>query len=96
MRRQSLDPDDLLFAHIGAMDVCAQGFKAAAAMIEDGQLNDFIKLRYEGWNSEKASSILSGTTSLSEIYDNVKNQNINPKPKSGKQEYLENIVNRFL
>ena len=96
LRRQSLDPDDLLFAHIGAMDVCAQGFKAAAAMIEDGQLNDFIKLRYEGWNSEKASSILSGTTSLSEIYDNVKNQNINPKPKSGKQEYLENIVNRFL
>ena len=96
LRRQSLDPDDLLFAHIGAMDVCAQGFKAAAAMIEDGQLNDFIKLRYEGWNSEKPSSILSGATSLSEIYDNVKNQNINPKPKSGKQEYLENIVNRFL
>ena len=96
LRRQSLDPDDLLFAHIGAMDVCAQGFKAAANMIEDGQLNDFIKLRYEGWDSEKPSNILSGATSLSEIYDNVKNQNINPKPKSGKQEYLENIVNRFL
>ena len=96
LRRQSLDPDDLLYAHIGAMDVCAQGLKAAAAIIEDGELNNFVKSRYEGWNSGGASSILSGQTTLSEIYDNVKNKGINPKPKSGKQEYLENIVNRFL
>ena len=96
LRRQSLDPDDLLYAHIGAMDVCAQGLKAAAAMIEDGELNNFVKSRYEGWNSGGASRILSGQTTLSEIYDNVKNKSINPKPKSGKQEYLENLINRYI
>ena len=38
LRRQSIDAEDLIAAHVGAMDVCARGFKAAAAMIEDGQL----------------------------------------------------------
>ena len=78
------------------MDVCAQGLKAAAAMMEDGQLNNFIKLRYERWNLEGPSNILSGASTLSDIYNNVRNKGINPEPKSGKQEYLENIVNRFL
>ena len=96
LRRQSLDPDDLLFAHIGAMDVCAHALKVAAALIEDGELNNFIKGRYEGWSSEGPSNILSGKSSLSEIFQMVKTRDINPKPKSGKQEYLENIVNKFL
>jgi xylose isomerase len=95
LRRQSLDPEDLLHAHIGAMDICAQGLRAAAAMIEDGELQSFIDARYSGWNDHEASKILTGDMGLSEIYKKVQNQNLNPKPKSGKQEYLENVVNRF-
>ena len=95
LRRQSLDPEDLLLAHIGAMDVCAQGLSAAARMIEDGELDSFVEERYSGWNKSDASQMLSGDISLSQIYENVATQNINPKPKSGKQEYLENVVNRF-
>ena len=96
LRRQSIDPEDLLLAHIGAMDVCAQGLRAAAAMVEDGELTQLLEDRYKDWNSSDATRMLSGNMGLSEIYQNVKSQGINPRPKSGKQEYLENVVNRFL
>jgi xylose isomerase len=43
LRRQSLDPEDLLYGHIGGMDTCARGLKAAAKMVEDGVLTDFVK-----------------------------------------------------
>ena len=96
LRRQSLDPEDLLLAHIGAMDVCAQGLRAAAAMVEDGELSQFLADRYKEWSSPDATRMLSGELDLVAIYENVKNRDINPRPKSGKQEYLENVVNRFL
>ena len=96
LRRQSLDPEDLLLAHIGAMDVCAQGLRAAAAMLEDGELSQFLVDRYKDWSSPDATRMLSGEMDLAEIYQNVKKRDINPRPKSGKQEYLENVVNRFL
>ena len=96
LRRQSLDPEDLLLAHIGAMDVCAQGLRSAAAMIEDGELERFVKDRYAKWNNKEAIRVLSGNMDLETIYKKAVKQNINPKPKSGKQEFLENLVNRFL
>ncbi|MCL4122615.1 UNVERIFIED_CONTAM: hypothetical protein GTU68_067416 [Idotea baltica] len=81
LRRQSIDADDLLMGHIGGMDVCARGLKAAAAMIEDGTLGKDLK---------------SGKLSLEQIETLVREKNINPSPKSGRQEYLENVVNRFV
>ena len=96
LRRQSLDPEDLLLAHIGAMDVCAQGLCAAAAMIEDGELANFIESRYNGWTKADGSSMLSGDKSLSQIYEEVMRKDINPEPRSGKQEYLENVINKFM
>ncbi len=96
LRRQSLEPDDLLMAHIGGMDCCARGLKAAAAMIEDGALSGFIEERYAGWKQDGARAMLEGKRSLDEIADWVAASNINPKPRSGRQEYLENIVNRYV
>ncbi|MFC3220956.1 xylose isomerase, partial [Tianweitania populi] len=64
LRRQSLDPQDLLIAHIGGMDACARGLKAAAKMIEDGVITDFIKQRYQGWDKAEGQAILSGSRSL--------------------------------
>ena len=92
LRRQSLDPEDLIAAHIGGMDVCAAGFKAAAAMIEDGQLEAERNARYAGWDT---SDMLKNGT-LESISERVIAENIDPKPRSGKQEKLENLVNRFL
>ncbi len=96
LRRQSLDPDDLLLAHIGGMDSCARGLKAAAAMLEDGTLADFVEQRYSGWNSDYWQGVLAGQGSLEELAAKVVDEGIEPEPRSGKQEYLENVVNRFV
>ena len=96
LRRQSLDPQDLLIGHIGAMDCCARGLKAAARMVEDKALSGPLEERYAGWKSAEAKAMLSGKRSLEDIADRVVKKKIEPQPKSGRQEYLENIVNRYV
>ncbi|WP_170527338.1 xylose isomerase [Ruegeria arenilitoris] len=94
IRRQSIDPEDLVAAHVGGMDVCARGLKAAAAMIEDGGLDAALTDRYSEWDSPEAQSMLA--SSLDEIAARVLAEGINPEPRSGRQERLENYVNRFV
>lgn len=96
LRRQSIEPDDLLIAHIGGMDCCARGLKAAAAMIEDGALSSFVQDRYAGWEGEEAQKMLKGGYTLEDITGYVEAADVNPKAKSGRQEYLENVVNRYV
>lgn len=96
LRRQSLDAEDLLAAHVGAIDCCARGLKAAARMLEDKALIAPLEQRYEGWNSSESKAILAGERSLEDIAQRVLSQNIEPQPRSGRQEYLENIVNRYV
>jgi xylose isomerase len=96
LRRQSLDAEDLLIAHAGGMDTCARAFKAAAKMVEDKALSSHVNARYAGWNSAESKAMLSGKRSLEEIAERVEKKNINPQPRSGKQELLENIVNRYV
>ena len=94
LRRQSLDPQDLILAHVGAMDICAAGLKAAAAMLEDGRLETARTERYAGWDSAEGQALLH--SDLEQISARVVAEDINPEPKSGRQERLENLVNRFL
>ena len=94
LRRQSLDPQDLILAHVGAMDICAAGLKAAAAMLEDGRLETARTERYAGWDSAEGQVLLH--SDLEQISARVVAEDINPEPKSGRQERLENLVNRFL
>jgi xylose isomerase len=96
LRRQSIDAEDLLIGHIGGMDACARGLKAAAKMVEDKALSGPLEARYAGWNSAEAQAMLSGKETLESIAERVVSKNINPEPKSGKQELLENIVNRYV
>ena len=96
LRRQSIEPDDLLLAHIGGIDTCARGLKAAARMLEDGTLGDFVENRYAGWSSKQAREMLNGDMSLDAIATHVETNGVNPEPASGRQEYLENVVNRFV
>ena len=95
LRRQSLDPQDLLIGHIGGMDCCARGLKAAARMLEDGALSKPLAERYAGWNSDFGKKLLTDL-SLEQITAEVEAKDINPQPKSGRQEYLENVVNRYV
>lgn len=94
VRRQSIDAEDLVAAHVGGMDICARGLKAAAAMIDDGGLEDALSERYSGWSTPEAASMLD--SSLEEISARVLRDNTNPEPRSGRQEILENYVNRFV
>src|SRR5690606_3313387 len=96
LRRQSIDPEDLITAHVGAMDVCARGLKAAAALIEDGTYDAFLTERYAGWQTPEAAAMLRGERTLEDIAARVEAEGIDPRPRSGKQEYLENLVNRFV
>ncbi len=93
IRRQSIDAKDLVAAHVGGMDICARGLKAAAAMIEDGGLEAELSKRYSGWNTPSAATMLD--SGLEEIAARVLRENIYPRPQSGHQEILENYVNRF-
>ena len=94
LRRQSLDREDLILGHIGGMDVCAAGLRAAAKMIEDGKLEAARAERYAGWDEGMGADLLS--SDLSSIAEMVSSKGINPQPRSGRQERLENLVNRYL
>ena len=94
LRRQSLDPEDLILAHVGGMDACAAGLKAAAAMLQDGKLEEARSARYAGWDGEMGKGLM--TSDLASIEALVRDKGINPAPRSGRQERLENLVNRYL
>ena len=95
LRRQSLDARDLIAAHVGAMDVCARGLKAAAAMLDAGQLETARAERYAGWDAPAARDMLRGGD-LDSITARVLAEDINPRPRSGRQEILENLVSRYV
>jgi xylose isomerase len=96
IRRQSLDPADLLHAHIGGMDVSARALIIAAKMIEDDRLGRYVADRYAGWDSAAGRAILSGERSLADLAAAAEQSKSDPRPRSGQQEYLENLVNSYL
>ncbi|MFP6664190.1 MAG: xylose isomerase [Deltaproteobacteria bacterium] len=95
LRRQSIQPDDLFHAHIGGIDTLARATLAAAAMLEDGGLGEHLQQRYADWDGALGKSILAGETSLQELDRHVREAGDEPQPRSGRQEMLENLVNRF-
>ena len=94
IRRQSLDPADLILGHVGGMDTCARALKAAAALLADGGLETARASRYAGWSTPKAQAMLQG--GLAEAAARVGAEGLEPEPKSGRQERLENLWNRFV
>ena len=94
LRRQSMSRTDLFHAHIGGIDTLARALLVAAAMIERGELERLRQARYAGWNSELGRSILTGDALLEVLAGRVAAGEIDPKPVSGAQERLENLVNQ--
>ena len=96
IRRQSIDPEDLFYAHIGGMDVAGRALIAVEKLINDKELSNYIKNRYKKWDHELGKFIHSNEESLESIAKKVISENIEPDPKSGQQEYLENILNKYI
>ena len=94
VRRGSFEPVDLFHAHIGGMDAFARGLVIASAIIEDGFLEDFKKQRYSSWESE-GSAALAGSSSLEDCERFIREKG-EPEVESGRQEYLENLINSFI
>jgi xylose isomerase len=94
LRRQSLDRSDLFHAHIGGIDTLARALLVAANLVEAGDLERERERRYAGWSEGLGADILGGSASLAELEARVADGAIDPRPRSGGQERLENLVNQ--
>lgn len=96
VRRESFEPIDLFYAHIGGMDAFARGLKAAAALRADGRLADIVKNRYASWDTGLGASIEAGTESFASLEKHALSQPDPVQKTSGRQELIENIINEVL
>lgn len=96
VRRQSIDAVDLFHGHIGGVDILARSLLNAAAMIEGGELDALVTDRYAGWNNDAGKELLASGSNLEAISDAAVAAKIDPQPASGRQEYVENIVSRYI
>ena len=95
VRRQSIDPIDLFYAHVGAMDTFARGLKNAAKMIEDKTFTNAVADRYKGWTGELGKNIESNKVGFEEL-EKYTIENGEPELKSGRQELVENLLNDYI
>ncbi len=96
VRRESFEPIDLFHAHIGGMDAFARGLKIAAAIRRDGILDEFLQNRYVSWDDGVGAEIEKGTHSLDSLEKYILKKGESTANHSGRQEYLENLINRYL
>lgn len=96
LRRQSLARDDLFHGHIGGIDALAQALLVADALLRDGTLDRARQERYAGWDGDLGERIRARDTDLTTLADLATDQGVDPTPVSGRQEWLENEVNRVI
>ncbi|NMC18903.1 MAG: xylose isomerase [Thermogutta sp.] len=96
VRRESFEPVDLFYAHIGGMDCFAKGLKIAAAMRADGELERMVKDRYSSWDSGVGAEIEAGKHDFKSLEKYMLEKGDAAANKSGRQELFENIVNRYI
>ncbi|WP_439598227.1 xylose isomerase [Falsiroseomonas sp.] len=95
IRRQSIDPEDLLQAHLGGLDCCAQALLIAARILQDGTLDRLRAERYAGWEGATGKAILAGEMDLAALAARAEAAGAGPAPRSGRQEALERLAARF-
>ena len=96
VRRESFEPIDLFYAHIGGMDAFARGLKIAAAMRADQALENIVSERYSSWESELGQNIESGSIGFQELEAIIMAEGDASPNASGRQELIEHIVNRYI
>jgi xylose isomerase len=96
VRRESFEPIDLFYAHIGGMDAFARGLKIAAAIRADGRLAELVKNRYASWDSGIGSRIEAGKEGFASLEEYTLSRPDPVQHGSGRQELFENIVNELI
>jgi xylose isomerase len=94
-RRNSTDLADIFYAHIGGMDTFARALLVAQAIIENGEYSKLRKERYASFDSGKGRAFEQGKLSLQDL-SALAYKNGEPQQISGRQEYIENLINKFL
>ncbi len=96
LRRQSMARDDLFHGHVGGIDTLARALLVAAQLIEDGEVESARDARYAAWTDELGVGIMDGQLTLLDLEERVAAGVVDPVPVSGRQEQLENLINRAL
>ena len=95
IRRNSTDPADLFYAHVGGVDVFARALIIADNILSKSEYNKIREERYASFDTGKGKEFLEGKLTLEDLRDYAI-ANGEPEVRSGKQEYLENLVNRYI
>ncbi len=95
IRRSSSDQADLFYAHIGGMDTFARALITADAILEKSDYKKIRKDRYASFDSAKGKEFENGKLTLEDLRAHAIETG-EPALKSGRQEYMENIVNRYI
>lgn len=95
IRRNSTDADDLFLAHIGSMDAFARGMLIANDILEKSDYLERRKNRYASYDSGKGKAFEDGALTLEDLRNYAADKG-EPAMTSGKQEYFENLLNRFI
>ncbi|WP_245645859.1 apurinic/apyrimidinic endonuclease family protein [Niabella ginsenosidivorans] len=95
IRRSSTDPVDLFYAHIGGMDTFARALITADAVLNHSDYKQFRRERYASFDTGKGKEFEEGKLSIEALRAYAIEAG-EPARKSGKQEYLENIINRYI
>ena len=93
-RRNSTDPEDLFLAHIAGMDAFALGLLAAQRIIDEGRIAEMVKSRYRSWDSGDGAAFEAGQMTLEDLA--ALGERGEPDGISGKQEYIESLINGYL
>ena len=96
VRRESFEPVDLFHAHVGGMDAFAKGLKIAAAIRAEGELERLLKQRYSSWDAGLGAEIEAGKHDFASLEKYMLAKGDATPNTSGRQELLENIVNRYV
>lgn len=96
VRRESFEPIDLFYAHIGGMDAFARGLKIAAAIRADGRLQEMVDQRYSSWGEGLGAEIEAGKHSLASLEKVMLGKGDAMANSSGRQELIENLINQYL
>lgn len=95
-RRASMTEEDIFLSYIAGMDCFALGLKIAYKIIEDGRIDSFVKERYSSFTYGIGEKIVNGTATLEELSDYALKADVVTERNSGRQEYLESIINDIM
>lgn len=96
VRRQSIDLTDLFYAHVSGIDAVARALLIAAKMQEKKVFKHFVDERYKKWDGEFGKKLLNGKMNIQQISQHALQHDFDPKPRSGRQEMLENLLNECI